>query len=77
MQHLPVVQSLPKMQRSRCITHDLDASLISLLAVTALGDLLDRLDPDRHRRGKEFERICTWFLTQDPRYTHLHQVAAG
>jgi predicted helicase len=34
--------------------------------VTALGDLLGRLDPDPYRRGKQFERICKWFLTHDP-----------
>ena len=46
----------------------------SLVAVAALGDLLGRLDPDPLRRGKQFERICKWFLTHDPRYTHLRQV---
>jgi superfamily II DNA or RNA helicase len=42
--------------------------------VAALGDLLSRLDADPLRRGKQFERICQWFLTHDPRYTHLRHV---
>jgi superfamily II DNA or RNA helicase len=37
----------------------------------ALGDLLSRLDPDPNRRGKQFERICQWFLTQNPVYAAL------
>ncbi|MEV3905536.1 Helicase associated domain protein [Mycobacterium sp. NPDC050551] len=40
----------------------------------ALQELLSQLDPAPGRRGKQFERICKWFLTHDPRYTHLHQV---
>jgi predicted helicase len=35
-----------------------------------LGDLLGRLDADPLRRGKQFERICQWFLTHDTVYTH-------
>ncbi len=42
----------------------------SLVVVTALGDLLGRLDPDAGRRGRQFERICHWFLTHDPVYAH-------
>jgi predicted helicase len=38
--------------------------------MTALRDLLDQLDPDPLRRGMQFERICQWFLTHDPRYEH-------
>jgi superfamily II DNA or RNA helicase len=34
----------------------------------ALRDLLSRLDPDSYRRGKQFEHICKWFLTNDPTY---------
>ena len=49
---------------------DLDALVISLLAVATLGDLLSRLDPDPLRRGKQFEHICKWFLTNDPAYSH-------
>ena len=33
-----------------------------------LADLLDRLNPDDYRRGKQFEHICKWFLTNDPLY---------
>ena len=38
--------------------------------MTALGDLLGRCDPDPGRRGKQFERICQWFLTHEPVYAH-------
>jgi Restriction endonuclease len=27
-------------------------------------------DPDPLRRGRQFERICLWFLTHDPVYAH-------
>jgi predicted helicase len=40
------------------------------LVVTALGDLLGRLDPEKVRRGRQFARICQWFLTHDPVYAH-------
>jgi superfamily II DNA or RNA helicase len=33
-------------------------------------DLFARLDPDPRGRGKQFERICQWFLTNDPVYKH-------
>jgi predicted helicase len=33
-----------------------------------LGDLLTRLDEDNARRGRQFERIYEWFLTNDPLY---------
>jgi len=36
--------------------------------MATLGDLLGRCDPDTGRRGKQFERICRWFLTHDPVY---------
>ena len=36
--------------------------------MTALADLLGRCNPDPGRRGREFERICRWFLTHDPVY---------
>ena len=42
----------------------------SLVVVTALGDLLGRLDPEKVRRGRQFARICQWFLTHDPVYAH-------
>jgi superfamily II DNA or RNA helicase len=35
-----------------------------------LDELLRQLDPDPRRRGEEFERICKWFLTNDPVYGH-------
>jgi hypothetical protein len=35
-----------------------------------LDDLLSRLDEDRLRRGKQFERVCRWLLTNDPLYQH-------
>ena len=38
--------------------------------MATLAELLARLDPDALRRGKEFERICKWFLEHDPRYAH-------
>jgi predicted helicase len=30
--------------------------------------LLSRLDPDPVRRGREFERICLWYLRNAPEY---------
>ena len=43
--------------------------------MTALGDLLGRLDTDPVRRGRQFERICEWYLTHDPEYAgELRQV---
>jgi superfamily II DNA or RNA helicase len=38
--------------------------------VGRLHDLLAGLDEDRLRRGKQFERICKWFLTNDSLYQH-------
>jgi hypothetical protein len=35
-----------------------------------LCDLLAQLDEDNLRRGRQFERICKWFLTNDPLYQH-------
>jgi predicted helicase len=37
--------------------------------MTALGDLLGRLDPHPRRRGRQFEHICQWSLRRDPVYT--------
>ena len=34
----------------------------------AFFDLLARLDPDPRLRGKQFEHVCKWFLTNDPTY---------
>lgn len=33
-------------------------------------DLFNKLDADVHIKGKQFERICKWFLTNDPVYKH-------
>lgn len=41
----------------------------SLDVVTAVSDLLSRLDPDPLRQGRQFEHICKWFLTTDPVYS--------
>jgi Restriction endonuclease len=38
--------------------------------MTALAGLLARLDRDPVRRGRQFEHICKWFLTNDPVYKH-------
>ena len=43
--------------------------LISV-GMSALGDLLGRLERDPGQRGRQFERICQWFLTHDPVYAH-------
>jgi len=37
--------------------------------MAVLSDLLGRLSPDAARRGKQFERICQWFLKNDPIYS--------
>ena len=34
----------------------------------ALADLLTRLDPRPDVRGRQFERICTWYLHSAPEY---------
>lgn len=34
-------------------------------------ELFRSLSPDEHRRGREFERICKWFLEHDPQYRLL------
>jgi superfamily II DNA or RNA helicase len=33
-------------------------------------DLLTRLDDGDSRRGRQFERICKWYLSNDPLYQH-------
>jgi superfamily II DNA or RNA helicase len=38
--------------------------------VATFSDLFARLDPDPRVRGKQFERVCQWFLTNDPVYKH-------
>ena len=41
---------------------------ISIPAVATFSDLFARLDPDPRVRGKQFEHVCKWFLTNDPLY---------
>ena len=36
--------------------------------MATFSDLFARLDPDPRVRGKQFERVCKWFLTNDPTY---------
>jgi superfamily II DNA or RNA helicase len=36
--------------------------------VATFSDLFARLDPDPRLRGKQFEHVCKWFLTNDPMY---------
>jgi predicted helicase len=37
--------------------------------------LLSRLDPDERVRGRQFERICAWYLRSAPKYrTRLRRV---
>ena len=36
--------------------------------MTTFIDLFARLDPDPWVRGKQFEHVCEWFLTNDPLY---------
>jgi superfamily II DNA or RNA helicase len=36
--------------------------------VATFSDLFARLDPDPRLRGKQFEHVCQWFLTNDPTY---------
>jgi predicted helicase len=36
--------------------------------VAALADVLGRCDPDPVLKGRQFERICQWFLTHDGIY---------
>ena len=36
--------------------------------MATFSDLFARLDPDPRVRGKQFEHVCKWFLTNDPTY---------
>lgn len=36
--------------------------------MTSILDLYGKLSPDELRRGRQFERICKWFLENDPQY---------
>jgi predicted helicase len=43
--------------------------------VAAFSDLFARLDRDPRVRGRQFEHVCKWFLTNDPMYkTALRKV---
>ncbi|WP_201408832.1 DEAD/DEAH box helicase [Mycobacterium paraintracellulare] len=43
--------------------------------MATFSDLFARLDPDPRVRGKQFEHVCKWFLTNDPMYrTTLRKV---
>ena len=44
--------------------------LSGIPVVGAFSDLFARLDPDPRVRGKQFEHVCKWFLTNDPIYKH-------
>src|ERR1017187_8436264 len=37
----------------------------------AILDLIGKFSPDKHRRGRQFERICKWFLENDPEYKRV------
>jgi hypothetical protein len=39
--------------------------------MATLPALLARLDADERVRGRQWERICAWFLTHDPAYLAL------
>uniref|UniRef100_UPI001FE04557 restriction endonuclease n=1 Tax=Rhodococcus phenolicus TaxID=263849 RepID=UPI001FE04557 len=43
---------------------------LMLHTLATLGDLLKQLDPGPVQRGRQFERICQWFLKHDPVYAH-------
>jgi predicted helicase len=36
--------------------------------MATFSDLFARLDPDPRVRGRQFEHVCKWFLTNDPTY---------
>lgn len=42
--------------------------------MASLGELLGRLDPDPYQRGKQFERICQWFLRNNPVHAAMLRV---
>ena len=37
--------------------------------VSGLIRLLGKLSPDQHLRGRQFERLCLWFFSNDPIYS--------
>ena len=36
--------------------------------MTTFSELFEQLDPDENVRGKQFERICKWYLEHNPVY---------
>ena len=38
--------------------------------MATFAELRDRLSPDVHKMGKQFERVCKWLLETDPRYAN-------
>ena len=38
--------------------------------MTTFTALRDQLPADPHKRGKQFEQVCKWFLKTDPRYSN-------
>jgi hypothetical protein len=45
--------------------------------MATLPALLGRLDANPVRRGRQFERICAWWLTHDPGYRTLVKRGRG
>jgi superfamily II DNA or RNA helicase len=37
--------------------------------MATFAELRERFSDDEHKRGKQFERVCKWFLETDPRYS--------
>ena len=37
--------------------------------MATFAELRERLSDDKHEKGKQFERVCKWFLETDPRYS--------
>jgi|TARA_B100000809_G_scaffold124339_1_gene122494 hypothetical protein len=44
---------------------------------SSVAALLERLPPEPHLRGKEFERAAKWFLKTDPAYASELLVFSG
>ena len=37
--------------------------------MATFAELRERFSDDVQKRGKQFERVCKWFLESDPRYS--------
>ena len=37
--------------------------------MATFAELRERFSDDEYKRGKQFERVCKWFLETDPRYS--------